>query len=307
MSKKCRLVTTSMAAIRAGKSQRGMMDAGLELIDSVAGYKPDLICFPEGFLRSGGDRSAWEEINAETERRFGEKAAELGCYIMFSIYEPAEIFEGYKYNTELIYDRSGKCVLRYHKRHTVYGETTVSKVLPGREIPIAETDFGRVACLTCFDIGWRGDWQTLSDMGAELVVWPSAYHGGNLLNAYAAVHMYYVVSSVWNAECRIIDPFGNDIAESTIWDPCAIGEVYLGSEIFHFDHHTTLIPQLRREYGERIHLRIDGRGNMFELASRDPELKVSDIKAKFGMSNYREYHAVSTADNIEYLGRYPEK
>ena len=33
----------------------------------------------------------------------------------------------------------------------------------------------------------------------------------------------------------------------------------------------------------------------------------ADIKAKFGMSNYREYHAVSTADNIEYLGRYPEK
>lgn len=303
MSKKCRLVTTSMAAIRAGKSQRGMMDAGLELIDSVAGYKPDLICFPEGFLRSGGDRSAWEEVNAETERRFGEKAAELGCYIMFSIYEPAEIFEGYKYNTELIYDRSGKCVLRYHKRHTVYGETTVNKVLPGREIPIAETDFGRVACLTCFDIGWRETWAELARRGAELVVWNAAYNGGNLLETYAAHNMYYVASTVRDDHAKIVDPTGMTIASSSRWNAICMADINLSTTIFHIDRQYQKIDKVRAALGDRVHIVSHGEENIFTIATNDDEWPIERICREFGLQTYKDYHAEAAFMQQEWRDR----
>lgn len=291
-----------------GRSQEEILISLERKLEEFRAIKADLLCFPEEVLLSAGDGNNpnWERNNLAALELMQRYAAELRTNIVTNLEEPSEEYPGKSYNTSFVINREGEIIGKYRKKWITF-RAIGGHGLPGGRVVTADTDIGRIGLMTCFDIGWRGDWQTLSDMGAELVVWPSAYHGGNLLNAYAAVHMYYVVSSVWNAECRIIDPFGNDIAESTIWDPCAIGEVYPGSEIFHFDHHTTLIPQLRREYGERIHLRIDGRGNMFELASRDPELKVSDIKAKFGMSNYREYHAVSTADNIEYLGRYPEK
>lgn len=72
----------------------------------------------------------------------------------------------------------------------------VKHVMPGKELPVFDTDFGRIGIQICFDIGWRDGWKELADKGAQLVIWTSAYDGGNLLHTYAAHNMYYVVSSV---------------------------------------------------------------------------------------------------------------
>lgn len=91
---------------------------------------------------------------------------------------------------------------------TVVEESLEGHVIPGDECPVFDTDFGRLGVQTCFDIGWRDGWKQLADQGAQLVVWSAAYDGGNLLNAYAALHMYYVVSTVRTDHARIIDLTG---------------------------------------------------------------------------------------------------
>jgi predicted amidohydrolase len=76
----------------------------------------------------------------------------------------------------------------------VVSESEVTGVIPGNELPVFETDFGPVGILICFDIGWHETWRALAEKGAKMVVWQSAYDGGFLLNAYAALNVYYVVS-----------------------------------------------------------------------------------------------------------------
>ena len=80
----------------------------------------------------------------------------------------------------------------------------------------------------------------------------------------------------------------------------------LKAEVFHFDHHETLLPRLREAYGERIAVRVEGRGNLFTLSIVDPALTPGEIKARFPMQTYREYHRGATRDNLEILESYPE-
>lgn len=118
--------------------------------------------------------------------------------------------------------------------------------------------------------------------------------------------MYYIVTSVWNAPSRIIDPFGNDIAGSSGWDAFASAEIDPRAEIFHFDHHEGMLQKLRAEYGDRVSFRVEPLGNMFELSVDDP-LTLDEVKEKFGLVNYHDYHKRSTDDNAKLLSEYPER
>ena len=58
MGRKTRIAAWAMREeVLRGKTQEEMLSVALEKIDAVAGYKPDLICFPEIFLKTGGDVS----------------------------------------------------------------------------------------------------------------------------------------------------------------------------------------------------------------------------------------------------------
>ena len=168
MGKKTRIAAWAMREeVLRGKTQEEMLSVALEKIDAVAGYKPDLICFPEIFLKTGGDISnpRWREIGTEMLRAFSRKAQETGSYILTSYYEPSEKYPDFKYNCAVLLDRQGRETGRYRKVHTVYEESTVNHVLPGSEYPVFETDFGKIGVQTCFDIGWREDWQLLEEAG----------------------------------------------------------------------------------------------------------------------------------------------
>ena len=78
------------------------------------------------------------------------------------------------------------------------------------------------------------------------------------------------------------------------------------AEIFHFDHHEDMLPKLRAEYGDRVSFRVEPLGNMFELSVDDP-LTLEEVKERFGLVNYRDYHKQSTIDNAKLLAEYPEE
>ena len=78
MGKKTRIASWAMREeVLRGKTQEEMLSVALEKIDAVAGYKPDLICFPEIFLKTGGDISnpRWREIGTEMLRAFESEGA----------------------------------------------------------------------------------------------------------------------------------------------------------------------------------------------------------------------------------------
>lgn len=297
----------SWSAKNFGRTQEEILRTLEAKLREAASLSPDLICFPEEVLISSGDKQnpRWAENNAAALSLLRDGAARLRTNIVCCLEEPSETYPGKRYNTAYVIGRSGEVLGKYRKRHITF-RAIGRDGLPGERIVTVDTDIGRIGLMICFDVGWREDWRMLEEAGARLVVWPSAYNGGFLLNAYAAVHMYYIVTSVWNYSSRIINAFGETVAESSHWDTLAMASVNLGGEIFHFDHHERVIPLIREKYGSRVSLRVKPGDNIFELASEDDGLSLEELKREFGLTNYREYHAACGEDNRKILTEYPE-
>ena len=108
-----------------------------------------------------------------------------------------------QYNTAVLLDRQGKVV----------GTLSQDVRLLGRErepwrggVGVFDTDFGRIAMLTCFDANFDEVWQEAERKGAEIVFCPAPTAAACLLNGYAMIHNYYVVAVGWG---NLIDPLGS--------------------------------------------------------------------------------------------------
>lgn len=307
MGKLAKIVSISFPD-RGSITQVQLMELIMKRVYETRELNPDLICLPEEALLLCTDSGNPDKLsnNSKLLEQLQEAAKALHCNILCSLEEAAEYYPGKSYNTSFAINREGKMIGKYRKRHITY-RAFASNGLPGENLVVCDLDIGRVGMMTCFDIGWRDDWRVLKEMGAELIYWPSAYDGGFLLNAYAAVHSYYVVSSAWNKRSRIIDPLGNTLAESSGWDGMAVATVHLGTEIFHFDKQTDAVGRIRAALGDKVLLTVQDNDNMFTVASLSPEWPMERIKEVFGLKSYTDYHNECTVDNENALKKYPER
>ena len=172
-----------------GRTQTEILRSLSEKLNEIEKLRPDLVCFPEELLISGGDSDNpdWMKNNSLALELCRNAAKRLSTHIEICLEEPAESYPGKRHNTSYLIGRDGDILAKYRKRHITF-RAIAHDGLPGERIVIVDTDIGRIGLSTCFDIGWRADWQALEDAGAQIVIWNSAYHGGKLLNAYAAVH-----------------------------------------------------------------------------------------------------------------------
>ena len=110
MGKKTKIASFGLnEAFWQGKSQQEMVEVALDKIESVRGYHPDLICLPEAFLKTGGDRNnpQWWSITQDLLAKLRKRAQEMQCYILASVYEPSPVYEGLRYNCVWLIDRQG--------------------------------------------------------------------------------------------------------------------------------------------------------------------------------------------------------
>lgn len=194
----------------------------LRCLDEVKASKPDFVLFPEmattQFFSVGLKKRDFfdlaETIPGPTTDRVGEKAAELGCYVILPMYERGEL-EGQYYNSAAVIGPDGKIVegeLPDGTKVPAYRKNYISEfnwdafqndekfyfgVGPG--YPIFETDKGRVGILVCYDRWFPEGYKILALRGAELVFVPVASCGfvGDLfiagLRTHAAENAYVVV------------------------------------------------------------------------------------------------------------------
>ncbi len=280
----------------------------LDKIDSVKGYHPDLICMPEGCLRWGGDAANpdpdWAELYDEYLYECRKRAKEFHCYIITSYYHPS-VYEGKKYNCGVVIDREGNIQGTYRKQHTVDSESLEDNVIPVDNSFVFDTDFGKVGVLICFDIGWRQAWQKMEDDGAQMVVWLSAYDGGDLLNAYAQVHNYFVCTSVRADHARICDMTGRNLALGSTWNGLALATVDLSTELFHTDYQFQKIDAVRAALGDKVTIKTYSQENYFTIESNDDDWPMERIKKEFGLVNYHDYHAAATAIQEDWKKKFP--
>ncbi|MBA3518298.1 MAG: carbon-nitrogen hydrolase family protein [Rhizobiales bacterium] len=303
MARTVRIATTSLATLEDTAPPYNLrhpdpadtLALGLSLLDAAGSQGADLVCLPEGFIAAGMPGSRIREIaeplTGPSMSAVAERAKRHGMYVVAGSY--ARIGERV-FNVAALFDRSGRLVGTYAKRHPTEGEIDCG-VVAGSDLPVFETDFGRVGLAICFDLNWRGLWDELKSKGAEFVCWISAYEGGFPLQAYAWLHGVTIISSVWPYHGRIIERSGRVLTQTSRWGRVATADINVDKRWFHTDGQMQAILAIQDHYGKRVRIETYGEEHIFTVESADPGLGEQEIVERFALVDYDTYVARCTA------------
>ncbi len=227
----------------------------------VLADEPDLVVVPEACDRFGGfsmeQRLAYYRARKDQVRDyFAQVAKENHCYIVYSA--AREMEDGTWRNSSVLIGRDGEIVGAYNKNHVVIEETTQSGILCGREAPVFECDFGRVAFAICFDLNFDELRLKYAKAKPDLIVFSSMYHGG-LMQAYWAYSCRaHFVGAIAGLPCEILDPQGDRIASSTNYFDFVVADVNLDCELAHLDYNWSKLRALKAKYGPKVTIKDPG-------------------------------------------------
>jgi predicted amidohydrolase len=221
-------------------------------IEKTAERHPDIIFLPETWT-TGYSEEVFRNIGLYAESDDGPSvsllrrlAQKYGVWIVGgSIPEKSggEIF-----NTIFLINREGNIHGRYRKMHLYSAMAEDKGFSHGREMPVFDTEFGKLALMTCYDIRFTELSRTYAVDGAELIAIvsnfpkPKLNHWRVLIQARAIENQLFVVACnrVGNAgtcgyfgHSIAVDPWGEIVAEemedeSVLWaelDMNAVGKV----------------------------------------------------------------------------------
>ncbi len=266
------------------------------LLDLALRQEPDLVCLPEAFttvsVTSQPLEKSAETLPGPTTEAVASRAKEHDCYVICPINTRRD---SKLWNSAVVIGRSGEILGIYNKAQPVTSSSdyTVFEdgVTPGAsEIPVFDLDFGRVGIQICFDIGFPEGWQQLSEKGAKMVFWPSAYNGGFPLQVYAYLQHYYVVSSVRSDKSRIIDPLGVILAETDSHVNTIYRDINLDFVVSHYDFNYSIPERIMKAYPGRVEIRSHLDDAHFLVEPVDQNLKTRQLQREFGFESTFQYH-----------------
>lgn len=148
-------------------------------IRDAAAQGADIVVFPElgtsGYRQDMlGDKlhTLAQPADGPASQRIGKLAAELGIWVVLPLIE-ASSMPGVVYNSVVLINREGEVAGTYRKNHAY--STEGHYFAPGREMPVFDTDFGRIGIMICYDMGLPETARILTLQGAELILVPSAW------------------------------------------------------------------------------------------------------------------------------------
>lgn len=270
----------------------------LERMEELTGLKPDIICLPELFDSIWVDEKKTVKELAEDEKvpgpvtsRIAEFAMKHNCYVACPIYTQTE---GHFYNSTLLIDRKGKIAGVYHKTHPTSTEILKNGVF-GSGVsagalnqPVIQTDFGKVGMQICYDANWVDGWDNLKKQGANIILFPSAFPGGKILNHYALENSCYIISST-GGDARIIDISGNDLNTSNQYVRYAWANINLDKvSVFTWPTNGKL-PGIFNKYGNRLGIKVWHENGVVTIESHDPQIKAADVLKEFSIPTSEEH------------------
>ncbi len=152
------------------------IERAYEAAETAGERGSDLMVLPEEFDVVGGDEEKspnemgiCEPIpDGPITTRMRELADKYKMYVIPNIREQ----DGdKKYNTAVLIGRDGEIVGKYRKTHLAPSEER--EVLPGDELPVFETDFGRIGIAICMDIHYEEIFRVYALKGADILCWPT--------------------------------------------------------------------------------------------------------------------------------------
>jgi predicted amidohydrolase len=292
MARRVSVATVDLKGLWPEKTRESRINKLLERMQNVAGLRPDIVCLPELLDTSWVDEPVTLSDIAEDEKipgtvtsRFAEFAKKNNCYVACPVYT---VKAGNFYNSCLLIDRKGDIAGAYNKIHPVKDEIITGKqgkeatgVLPGAKYqPVIETDFGKVGVQICYDANWQDGWENYKNQGAEIILFPSQFPGGRILNYFAWRYGCYIISST-GSDARIIDMSGNDLHASSTFVRYAWADINL--EKVNADTWPTndRLPDLFSKYGSSLGIKVWDNTGVITIESLDQSVKVRDVLNEF--------------------------
>jgi len=256
-------------------------------VDSAtAGMNLDLVVMPE--TMRGMDCP--ETLSGPTVTALSEQARSHGVYIVC----PIDRLEGRRrWNSTVLLDRSGEVACIYDKVHPFFDEAELRPPREaGAQAVVFDADFGRIGFATCFDVNFPELWQELAKLGAELVVFPSAYSGGRSLQAHAINHNYYVVSATQVGDCTAYDITGARILyEKSKGVHVSRLTLDLDRCIFHVDFNEKPRERLLAKHRGRLAHDVYEEEGWFVLRATGPGVSARALANEFGLEELPHYKA----------------
>ncbi len=297
------VATISQNGMDAGSYQQ-MSRMMLSRMSEVLCFEPDIICLPEvfPFANLSGGRPALADVAEEPvgaiSRPFAEFAREHDCYVVCPVYTKED---GQFYNAAVFIDRSGKVMGQYRKMHPTIGEIEKGIAPCPKSPPVFETDFGRVGAQICFDIQWDDGWNQLRQAGAEIVFWPSAFGGGNMVNTRAWQNQYCVVSCTRKGITQICDVSGEAVAKTGHWDKWACAPLNLEKAFLHTWPYVQRFPDIRKKYGRKIQIKTFFEEEWTIIESLSADVKIADVMQEFELKTLAQH--IGAADQAQRKAR----
>jgi predicted amidohydrolase len=272
------------------KTPQLMLEELVHITKKALVYQPDVICLPEVFPTSNVDQKLTLSEKLEASRtaleQFSSMAKENDCHVICPVFTTEN---GKAYNAAVVLDRKGDSIGEYRKMHLTVGEID-NGLTPGPlDPPVFQTDFGKIGIQICFDIMWDDGWTKLEKQGAEIVFWPSAYGGGEVINTKAHQHRYVVVTSTRKNTSKICDVTGEVVTQTGIWDKnyyCA--PVNLEKAFLHTWPFVNRFDEIRKKYGRKVRITTFHEEEWSVIESLSPDVMVSDILKEFDLKTYNQ-------------------
>ncbi|MBN1489749.1 MAG: carbon-nitrogen hydrolase family protein [Phycisphaerae bacterium] len=181
-----------------------------DALDSVGRVKVDLVLLPEYF--SG--EYVQETLSGPSATLMSEKARQYRMYVAGTIglYDEAS---DRLFNTALLFDRTGKQVGRYDKIHLYGPELLSDGVTPGDDVPVFETDFGKLGFMTCYDSWFTDVAELVALRGADILLFPSLNYDRALMHARSLDNGIHIVASSRAGGGGVWDAAGRDVLRAS--------------------------------------------------------------------------------------------
>ncbi len=280
----------------------------LDLIELAAREGAQLVCLPEltnsltGLPPKASDRGTIEEMlhdGPHSIRGFVDAARRHHMAIVL----PVLVKDGGEtYNSALFLDETGGLYGRYDKVYPTVDEIDEG-VRPGQGPVTVDWHGIRIGFMICFDINYRELAEAYRTRGTRLVLFPTMFDGGALVNSHALLHGMYFVSSYaeWS---RFVDPFGRDISgmgrrmeswRSGVLAPVLTRTINFDFERLHLAFNQERFTDIRRAYGHKVQIHVDQGSALAVLESWDEQTTASDIVAEFNLEPLDHYLARGAA------------
>ena len=260
--------------------------------------RPDLIVVPEACDRpsgfSGEKRLEYYRVRKDQIQKFFAKVArENKCYMVYSA--AREMEDGTWRNSSVLIDRTGKVAGIYNKNHVVVEETTKSGILCGRDAPVIECDFGRVAFAICFDLNFDELRLKYVKAKPDLLIFSSVYHGGLMQSYWAYSCRSHFVGAIAALPCEIRDPLGRVIASNTNYFDYAVATVNLDCRLAHLDYNWGRLRALKAKYGPKVKITDPGYLGSVLITSEHDTISADEMIREFEIELLDDYMARALA------------